>query len=71
MVKLMRLAIALLLVQHVATELVAFKLANYRLQNYAFDMANLKFGKVEDGAMRFTKAGVRAKRPEPLLEAAE
>jgi monooxygenase len=29
-------------------------------QNYALDMLDLKFGKVEDGAMTFTKAGGRA-----------
>jgi monooxygenase len=40
-------------------------------QNYAKDLMDLKFGKVDDGAMRFTKAGVKAKRPEPMLEAAE
>jgi monooxygenase len=40
-------------------------------QNYAKDLMDLKFGKVDDGAMRFTKAGVKAKRAEPMLEAAE
>jgi len=36
-------AIALLLVQHVATELVSFKVASYRLENYAFDMRVLAY----------------------------
>lgn len=41
-------------------------------QNYALDMLDLKFGKVEDGAMRFTKAGaVRHAATEPMMEAAE
>lgn len=41
-------------------------------QNYAKDLLDLKFGKVDDGAMRFTKAGAAA-RPEreQALEAAE
>jgi cation diffusion facilitator CzcD-associated flavoprotein CzcO len=41
-------------------------------QNYAKDLLDLKFGKVEDGAMRFTKAGATARAPrERVLEAAE
>ena len=40
-------------------------------QNYALDMLDLKFGKVEDGAMIFTKAGAVRRETEPLLEAAE
>ncbi len=39
-------------------------------QNYALDMLDLKFGKVEDGAMTFTRAGA-VRRPERVLEAAE
>jgi monooxygenase len=40
-------------------------------QNYAKDLLDLKFGKVDDGAMTFRKAGVVARKPEPMLEAAE
>ena len=39
-------------------------------QNYAKDLLDLKFGKVDDGAMRFTKAGA-VRQPERVLEAAE
>jgi monooxygenase len=38
-------------------------------QNYALDLLDLKFGKVEDGAMTFTRAG--AVKQAPMLEAAE
>jgi cation diffusion facilitator CzcD-associated flavoprotein CzcO len=40
-------------------------------QNYAKDLLDLKFGKVDDGAMTFRKAGEPVKLPEPTLEAAE
>jgi len=40
-------------------------------QNYAKDLLDLKFGKVDDGAMTFRKAGAVAARPQPMLEAAE
>lgn len=40
-------------------------------QNYALDMIDLKFGKVDDGAMRFTRAGAVKPAAEALLEAAE
>ncbi|NNM78127.1 NAD(P)/FAD-dependent oxidoreductase [Sphingomonas sp. ID1715] len=40
-------------------------------QNYAKDLLDLKFGKVEDGAMTFRKAGAKVRAPEPMLEAAE
>jgi len=40
-------------------------------QNYAKDLLDLKFGKVDDGAMTFRKAGAVARKPEPVLEAAE
>jgi cation diffusion facilitator CzcD-associated flavoprotein CzcO len=41
-------------------------------QNYAKDLLDLKFGKVDDGAMRFTRAGaVTGITPERMLEAAE
>jgi cation diffusion facilitator CzcD-associated flavoprotein CzcO len=40
-------------------------------QNYALDMLDLKFGKVEDGAMTFRKAGGVRKAPAPELMAAE
>lgn len=40
-------------------------------QNYALDMIDLKFGKVDDGAMRFTRAGAVKPAAETLLEAAE
>jgi monooxygenase len=40
-------------------------------QNYAKDLLDLKFGKVDDGAMRFTKAGAVRREPERVLEAAE
>ena len=36
-------------------------------QNYALDLLDLKFGKVDDGAIRFTRAGVKTRE----LEAAE
>jgi monooxygenase len=39
-------------------------------QNYALDLLDLKFGKVEDGAMTFSKAGVVKRTPE-LMQAAE
>lgn len=40
-------------------------------QNYALDMIDLKFGKVEDGAMMFSRAGAVQRVPERALEAAE
>ena len=40
-------------------------------QNYALDMLDLKFGKVEDGAMTFRKAGAVQPQTEQVLEAAE
>ncbi len=40
-------------------------------QNYAKDLLDLKFGKVDDGAMRFAKAGAPARQAAPVLEAAE
>lgn len=40
-------------------------------QNYAKDTIALKFGKVDDGTMRFTKPGPIARKREPMLEAAE
>jgi cation diffusion facilitator CzcD-associated flavoprotein CzcO len=40
-------------------------------QNYAKDLLDLKFGKVDDGAMRFTKASAVTRRASPVLEAAE
>ena len=40
-------------------------------QNYALDMLDLKFGKVDDGAMRFTKAGTAGANSTKVLEAAE
>jgi monooxygenase len=40
-------------------------------QNYAKDLLDLKFGKVDDGAMTFRKAGAVIREPEPMLEAAE
>lgn len=40
-------------------------------QNYALDMLDLKFGKVDDGAMIFSRAGAKATQPAPMLEAAE
>jgi len=40
-------------------------------QNYAKDLLDLKFGKVDDGAMTFRKAGAVTRKPEPVLEAAE
>lgn len=40
-------------------------------QNYALDMLDLKFGKVDDGAMIFSRAGAKATQPTPMLEAAE
>jgi cation diffusion facilitator CzcD-associated flavoprotein CzcO len=40
-------------------------------QNYALDMLDLKFGKVEDDAMTFRKAGAVRRAPEPELMAAE
>jgi hypothetical protein len=39
-------------------------------QNYALDTLDLKFGKIDDGAMRFTKAGAVPGRARQL-EAAE
>ncbi|MFD1612824.1 flavin-containing monooxygenase [Sphingomonas tabacisoli] len=40
-------------------------------QNYALDMLDLKFGKVDDGAMTFRKAGTPARAAAPELIAAE
>ncbi|HEV2568440.1 NAD(P)/FAD-dependent oxidoreductase [Sphingomonas sp.] len=40
-------------------------------QNYAKDLLDLKFGKVDDGAMTFRKAGAPVRSAEPMLEAAE
>jgi cation diffusion facilitator CzcD-associated flavoprotein CzcO len=40
-------------------------------QNYALDMLDLKFGKVEDGAMTFRKAGAVRRDTTPELMAAE
>jgi cation diffusion facilitator CzcD-associated flavoprotein CzcO len=40
-------------------------------QNYAKDLLDLKFGKVDDGAMTFRKARKPVGKPEPMLEAAE
>ena len=40
-------------------------------QNYALDMLDLKFGKVDDGTMRFTRAGAARTAAEAVLEAAE
>ncbi|RHW17930.1 NAD(P)/FAD-dependent oxidoreductase [Sphingomonas gilva] len=40
-------------------------------QNYAKDLIALKYGKVADGTMRFTKPAPVARKSEPMLEAAE
>ena len=40
-------------------------------QNYAKDLLDLKFGKVDDGAMTFLKAGAKLRTEDPMLEAAE
>jgi hypothetical protein len=40
-------------------------------QNYALDMLDLKFGKIDDGAMVFSKKGAKAAQPAAIMEAAE
>ena len=40
-------------------------------QNYALDLLDLKFGRIDDGAMVFSRPGPVATQPAALLEAAE
>lgn len=40
-------------------------------QNYALDLLDLKFGKIDDGAMVFSKKGARAAQHAAMMEAAE
>jgi monooxygenase len=40
-------------------------------QNYALDLMDLKFGRIDDGAMVFSKPGPVAKQPARMMEAAE